>query len=462
MHQMKIKFIIVVAALMQISQMYSNVVLPAIFADNMVLQRNADVAIWGWAKPGETVKISSSWDVAEYSVTPNNRGFWKTTILTNEKKGSQELVIEGYNKITLKNILLGEVWLISGQSNMEWSAAAGIENGERAIQNSKNDSIRFFTVNHKTARFPQDDLNGSWVGSKPETMKNFSAVAYFFAQKLNKELQVPVGLIGSTWGGTPAETWVPKHAIERDSILVKAAGLLPETEWGPKEPGSIYNAMIHPLMNFKIAGVLWYQGESNTVNSQYYEKMFTTLIESWRVQFNEIIPFYFAQIAPYKYETEFSGVQIRDAQRRALRLAKTGMVVTSDIGNINDIHPKNKKDVGIRFANLVMADKFKKEIKAYPPLIQKATSDKNKIILNFSNAELLHIDKNNKASQFEIAGADKVFQPVDFKIKDNQIFLKKGKLEHPLFVRYSWANSSIPNIFNGTGLPTSSFTIKIE
>ncbi|MEZ7494339.1 sialate O-acetylesterase [Leeuwenhoekiella aequorea] len=441
---------------------YSNVSLPALFADNMVLQRNADVIFWGWAKPGEEIEISVSWSDEKFKVKPTNNGFWQSVIPTNEKSGSQTIRIKGYNEVVLKNVLLGEVWLISGQSNMEWSAGAGIEGGEEAIENSKNNNIRFFTVNHRTAEFPQNDLRGNWEESTPETMKNFSAVAFFFAQKLSKELDVPVGLVNATWGGTPAEPWIPAQIIQNDSVLSKAADLLPETEWGPSKPGLIYNAMVNPLKPFKFSGILWYQGESNTPNADSYEAIFSALITSWRAEFKEELPFYFAQIAPFSYETEFSGVKVRDAQRKTLKLPHTAMVVTGDIGNINNIHPKNKKEVGIRFANLVLADKFKKEIKAYAPLIQKATVDKNKIILNFSNAERLQIDKNNKASQFEIAGANKAFQPVDFKIKDNQIFLKKGKLEHPLFVRYSWTNSCVPNIFNTAGLPTSSFTIKIE
>lgn len=177
---------------------YSNVSLPALFADNMVLQRNADVNFWGWAKPGEEIEISISWSDEKFKVKPTNNGFWQSVIPTNEKSGSQTIRIKGYNEVVLKNVLLGEVWLISGQSNMEWSAGAGIEGGEEAIENSRNNNIRFFTVYHRTAEFPQNDLRGNWEESTPETMKNFSAVAYFFAQKLSKELDVPVGLVNAT------------------------------------------------------------------------------------------------------------------------------------------------------------------------------------------------------------------------------------------------------------------------
>ncbi|WP_295178106.1 sialate O-acetylesterase [uncultured Christiangramia sp.] len=441
---------------------YSNVSLPAIFGDNMVLQRNAEVKIWGWAKPGEEIQISVSWSQENFKVKPDSNGNWQALIPTNEERGSQTISIKGYTEVILKNVLMGEVWLISGQSNMEWTAGAGIEGGEEAIKNSENSNIRFFTVNHRTAQYPQNDLRGEWSESSPETMKNFSAVAYFFAQKLSKELDVPVGLVNATWGGTPAEPWMPISTIKNDSTLTKAADLLPETEWGPSKPGLIYNAMVNPFKQFKFSGILWYQGESNTANADYYEEVFSALIKSWRAQFQDELPFYFAQIAPFNYETEFSGVKIRDAQRKALKLPHTGMVMTGDIGNIDDIHPKNKKEVGIRFANLVLADKFKKEVKAYAPIIEKAVIQKNNIILSFNHSEGLQVNTHNKASQFEIAGEDKEFHPVDFRIKDEQIVLKKGKLKDPVFVRYSWTNTGIPNISNDAGLPSSSFTIEIE
>ncbi|WP_026914920.1 sialate O-acetylesterase [Christiangramia portivictoriae] len=441
---------------------YSNVSLPAIFGDNMVLQRNAEVNIWGWAKPGEEIQISVSWSQENFKVKPDSNGNWQALIPTNEERGSQTISIKGYTEVILKNVLLGEVWLISGQSNMEWTAGAGIEGGEEAIKNSENRNIRFFTVNHRTTEFPQNDLRGEWSESSPETMINFSAVAYFFAQKLSKELDVPVGLVNATWGGTPAEPWMPSSTIKNDRTLTKAAELLPKTEWGPSKPGLIYNAMIHPLKNFKFSGILWYQGESNTPNADYYEEIFSALIQSWRVEFQEELPFYFAQIAPYYYETEFTGVKIRDAQRRTLKLPKTGMVMTSDIGNINDIHPKNKKDVGVRFANLVLAEQFIKDIKAKAPLIQKAILENDKIILIFSNSEGLYLDKNSKTRQFEIAGSNKEFEPAKFEIKDDRIILSNRKLENPVYVRYSWGNTSISNIFNGAKLPASSFYIKIE
>ncbi|WP_159039867.1 sialate O-acetylesterase [Christiangramia fulva] len=439
---------------------FSNISLPKIFGDNMVLQRNTEVSLWGWAKPGENIKIKLSWNSDNFETMPDNSGFWKIMVPTSDAKGSQTIEIHGYNTVKLENVLLGEVWLVSGQSNMEWSSGAGIDGGEEAIKNAENDQIRFFTVNHRTAGCPQNDLDGQWVSSTPETMKNFSAIGYFFAQKMNEELNVPVGLVNATWGGTPAEPWIPAKMIKKDSILNKAAAMLPDTQWGPNKPGSIYNAMIAPFTSYTLSGILWYQGESNTPNADYYHEIFTTLIKSWRETFGKDLPFYFAQIAPFSYETAYSGVKIRDAQRRALELEKTGMIMTSDIGNTENIHPKNKKEAGYRFARLVLADKFGKKLPAYAPQFSNASLEGKKVIISFNHAGGLYVS-NDKKTQFEIAGENRDFQPATFRIKGDNIILN-SPVKKPMYIRFSWRNTSTSNIFNNAGLPLSSFSEKLE
>lgn len=441
------------------SDCFPNVSLPSIFSDNMVLQRNSEVKIWGWAKPGEEVKIKLSWSNTTLITKGDKNAYWEEIIKTPDLRGSQEIKITGYNQIVLQNILLGEVWLVSGQSNMEWSAAAGIDNAEEAIAGAENSEIRFFQVSHRTAGNQQQDFDGSWVPSTPETMKNFSAVAYFFGRKLNQELGVPIGLINSSWGGTPAEVWMPEEVIKNSTELSKAASLLPENEWGPNKTGSLYNAMIAPLIPYKIAGVLWYQGESNTPNAAYYDVIFSTLINSWRNNWEEEFPFLFAQIAPYNYGEGDAGVRIRDAQRRVLNLPKTGMVMTSDIGNINDIHPRNKKDVGLRFANIAMADVYGKNIKANPPLFDKIEINGSKVVVYFKNSEGLKIDKNDTVSQFEIANGDGKFYPAKAEIKNGELLiLRSNKVKEPVYVRFSWGNTATSNLYNSANLPASSFT----
>ena len=440
----------------------AEVSLPAVFSNNMVLQRNAEVKIWGWAKPGEEIKIRTSWGEEVLSTKADKNAVWEIIINTPDIRGPQKITITGYNEIQIDNVLLGEVWLVSGQSNMEWTAAAGIDNAEAAIAGADHPDIRFFQVRLRTANDPQQDLEGSWEPSTPQSMKYFSAVAYFFGEKLKQELDVPVGLINSSWGGTPAEVWMPKDIFTKDEKLQEAASLLPNEQWGPNLPGMIYNAMIAPLIPYKLAGILWYQGESNTGNADHYEHIFSSLIDSWRGKWNSELPFYYAQIAPYDYGDNFSGVKVREAQRRVLKLPKTGMVMTSDIGNIEDIHPRNKKDVGLRFANLALKEVYGKETPAYFPLFERVEIKGNKLLVYFENAEELILDKQNPVSQFEVAGKDGNFQPVGMKIKRNYVELDVKKIDLPAQIRYSWKNTATSNLFNEAGLPASSFLEKIE
>jgi sialate O-acetylesterase len=459
---MRILILLIAIFFMAPVDAFSNISLPSVFSDNMVLQRNSDVKIWGWAKPGEVVKISTTWGNDTLQTRVGKNGKWEIMLPTPDIRGPQQVSITGYNTVVLKNMLLGEVWLVSGQSNMEWTAAAGIYNAEAAIADAENDQIRFFTVLNRTASCPQQDLDGSWVASTPETMKHFSAIAYFFGKKINKELGVPVGLINSSWGGTPAEVWMPSEVIENCKELTEAAKMLPKTEWGPRDPGLLYNAMIAPLVPFELAGVLWYQGESNTDNADHYEQIFSELINSWRQKWHKELPFFYAQIAPYGYGDNFWGVKVRDAQRRVLKMPKTGMVMTSDIGDIKDIHPRNKEDVGLRFAALALSDVYGREIAAHAPLVSEIKKNKNKLKITFSNAEKLSLNKENPASQFEVAGKDGNFKPVKFSIKNNTIELNVREIKDPVEVRYSWRNTGTSNIFNEAGLPASSFAEEIE
>jgi len=296
----------------------------------MVLQRNSDVTFWGWAKPGEPIVIKTSWNGNESSTKADNQGTWKIVVKTPDAGGPYSVQIKGYNEINFKNILIGEVWLCSGQSNMEWSASAGLVNKDEEIAKANYPNVRFFSVYHSSARTPQNHCTGEWTECTPATMRDFSAIAYFFGQKLYEELGVPVGLINSSWGGTPAEAWMPEEVIHKDFFLLEAAGLQKPVPWGPVESGRLYNSMIAPLVPFKIAGALWYQGEANTINFYAYQELLTALIKSWRDKFGADFPFYFAQIAPYKYGRPFEGVEVREEQRKTLEVPNTGMVILSD------------------------------------------------------------------------------------------------------------------------------------
>lgn len=438
----------------------ANVTLPNIFGDNMVLQRNSEVKIWGWANPKEEIKLVSSWNNQEYKAVTNNQAKWELKIKTPEAGGPFTISIKGYNEVILKNILIGEVWLCSGQSNMEMSASWGIDNGDEEVKNAANPNIRFFTVSKSTALNPQNNVLGSWVESTPETMKYFSAVGYFFAKRLREDLKnVPIGLISSNWGGTPAEIWMPEEVFQNDPVVLENAKKLNEQEYGPHQPGRAYNAMISPITGFKIAGTLWYQGESN-VGSLVYDKTLSALITSWRKAWNDDFPFYFVQIAPYKTGTNnFSNVTVRNSQRKILKeIPKTGMVLTSDISDTIDIHPKNKKSVGIRLANLALAEVYKTNSNwVNGPLFKDIKIEKNKVIVSFDYADGLYF-KDKKSNQFEVAGADGVFFPAEASIKNNQVILTSKKLVNPAKVRFAWGNTIQSDLFNKANLPASCFT----
>ncbi len=437
----------------------ANVTLPNIFSDNMVLQRNSEVTIWGFANPQEEVVITPSWNNETYKIKASNQAKWELNIPTPKEGGPYTISIKGYNEIVLKNILIGEVWICSGQSNMEMNASWGIENGDEAVKNAVNPNIRFFLVPKLTATTPQNNISGTWTECSPETMKYFSAVGYFFGKRLQEELKnVPIGLISSNWGGTPAEIWMPEEVIQNDAVLLEAAKTRKEESYGPNQPGRAFNAMIYPLAKFKIAGTLWYQGESN-VGSAVYDKTLSALITSWRKLWNYDFPFYFVQIAPYKYgEDHFGGAIIRDAQRKVLQeVPNTGMIVTSDISPIDDIHPKDKKSVGIRLANLALANTYKTNTTLVNgPLYKAITVEKNKITVAFDYADGLYF-KDKKADLFEVAGSDNVFYKAAAVIKNNAVIVQSDKVKAPVKVRYAWKNTDQGTLFNKANLPASSF-----
>ena len=436
----------------------ANITLPNIFSDNMVLQRNAEVKIWGWATPNEEIKITPSWDNKAYQVKANSQAYWEIKITTSKEGGPFTIDLKGDNEIVLENILLGEVWLCSGQSNMEMSASWGIDNGEEEVKNAINENIRFFSVPKLSATAPQNNVSGTWTTCTPETMKNFSAVGYFFAKRVQEELKnIPIGLISSNWGGTSAEVWMSEEVFAKNPELLKATANYKPNEYCPIEPSRTFNAMIHPLVGFKITGTLWYQGESN-VGSTIYNKTFAALITSWRSLWEEDFPFYFVQIAPYQYgEDHFGGAEVRDFQRRTLALPKTAMVVTSDISPIDDIHPKDKKTVGVRLANLALANHYKtNDNLVNGPLFDTITTNKNKIVVNFNYNDGLYF-KDKRGNQFEVAGADNVFYPAKAVIKNNEVILTSEKVKNPLRVRFAWSNTAQAQLFNKANLPASSF-----
>lgn len=424
----------------------------------MVLQQKSNITIWGWSEPGEKITIRVGWDTAKYLATGSSGAKWKVEVATPAGGGPYTISIEGNNKLLLEDVLVGEVWVCSGQSNMEMSVNWGLPYQDE-VSRATNTKIRFFHIPRTTSQYPQEDVKAKWVVCTPDEMKNFSAAGYFFGKNLQENLQVPVGLINSSWGGTPAETWTPRQLVEGDSILKNASASLKTSNGWPIEPGLAYNAMIYPITNFSIAGTIWYQGESNVGTASTYTSLFTTMINSWRKAWQKEFPFYFVQIAPFAgYGDNSSSAFLREAQTKSLSVANTGMVLTADlVDNINDIHPKMKKEVGERLANLALAETYGKQNAAYKiPTYKNIQVQKNKIKVWFNNADTGLISKG-ALTEFFIAGKDQKFVPAEAKIEGNSIVVWNKNIEKPVAVRYGFRNAAVLNLYNKEGVPVNLF-----
>ena len=434
---------------------------PSMLSDNMVLQQKSDVIIWGWTThTSEKITVIGSWGNTEVT-TEAYQGVWSVSLPTPVAGGPYSVSIEGHEKLLIQNVLIGEVWVASGQSNMEWTPTQGLMNVEEEIKKANYPNIRFFKVDRHIAKSPQENTPGKWVECSPETMKYFSSIAYFFARNIQDELSVPMGMVSSNWGGTPIETWIPAELINENEELKKAATKIEVKPWWPNDPGLAFNAMIHPLLKFEIAGCIWYQGESNRQNPNSYYKSFPLLIKSWRNRWQKDFSFYYAQIAPFKYgEMEaIDAAIVRDAQLvTMLNVPKTGMAVTNDIGNLENIHPINKQEVGRRLALWALAKDYGLEkLEHSGPIYKTMEIKKNKIILSFDHAKNGLVKKGKHLTNFTIAGADKIFQKAKAKIVDNTIVVSAKNVKDPVAVRFAFTDTAEPNLYNTEGLPASAF-----
>ena len=440
--------------------------LPSILSNGMVLQQNDSVNVWGWSGPGEKVYVSTSWDSRTDSTTVTHGATWKLKIKTPAAGGPYSISIKGRNTIQLENVLIGEVWVCSGQSNMEMNYNWGIKTMAADVANAYNSKIRFFQIAKSTAAYPQDEVKGEWVVCDSNTLKSFSAAGYYFGKQLNQQLNVPVGLINTSWGGTPAEVWTPKESIENNAVLKSAAAKLESYAWWPSEPGATFNAMVAPVTNYNIAGSIWYQGEGNTTNNATYEQLFTTMIDSWRKAWKKEFPFYYVQIAPFKYGNNNIGALIQEQQTKTMSHANVGMVVTTDIiDTITDIHPKKKKEVGLRLANWALAETYHVPNVVYKsPVFKSAAIQKGKMELSFDNAPGGLMSKEKLVSGFYISAATENWVPAEAKIENGKITIWSKQVKEPVYVRYGFGNTVIGNVFSAEGLPvvpfrTDNFTV---
>jgi sialate O-acetylesterase len=433
--------------------------LPHVLSSNMVLQQHSQVNLWGWCEPGEPIKVVTSWDDRVDSVLGTRDGRWKITLPTPGAGGPFTITLKGGNTIILENILIGEVWVCSGQSNMEMCANWGLPDVKAELPSCYNSNIRFFHVPRTTSGNPQDDCPGKWTACDSNELKAFSAVGYFFGKKLNGELNVPIGLIECAWGGTPAETWTPAAAVTGDPELKTAAEKLQPANGWPYLPGFCYNAMIAPIAPFSIAGAIWYQGEGNTANGDTYSKLLTAMIAAWRSAWNSPLPFYFVQIAPFTYGSPNQGAIIREQQARTMSLERTGMVVISDlVSDTTDIHPKNKHDVGLRLANWALAETYHHSGIIYKnPAYKNMEKKGDKLTITVDNAPTGLMLKGSEAKEWVAAGADHIFHPAKVMIDGNRLIVSAPGVKDPIAVRYQFDNAGIGNIFSKEGLPLAPF-----
>jgi len=435
--------------------------LPALFDDHMVIQQQSPVPIWGWAHSSQNITINVSWDTTTIKTKADNTTFWASTLYTPAAGGPHTITIKAGGEVrTLTDVMSGEVWLCSGQSNMEWAMNASGD-GKGIINEVNDPNIRLFHIPKSAASDLQVRGEGDWQVCDKNSVAYFSAVAYFFGKKLNQELNVPIGLINASWGGTPAETWLPEKVVNANPLLAKSAEKqIDDRPWCPSKPGVVFNSMIYPIVPFRLAGALWYQGESNTAAPATYKLLMENLITEWRKQFLSDFPFYYVQIAPYGgYGDIEKGTLIREQEVKMLEIPKTGMVVISDhVDNVKDIHPQYKKPVGERLANLALADTYgKKGIVYQSPLYKSMKSEKGKIRISFDHVPSGLISKGGEPTEFMIAGDDQKFYPAKAKIEGGNVIVSAKEVKNPVAVRFGWKNESIPNLFSKEGLPVSCF-----
>ncbi|MET4080233.1 sialate O-acetylesterase [Pedobacter sp. UYP30] len=627
---------------------FAKVKLPSVFADNMVLQQKTNAAIWGWAEKGKVITVTTSWNKKKYNVTTGANGDWKVAVATPSYGGPYQISISDGEVTNLKNVLIGDVWICSGQSNMEMplDGWVSVKNYEEEVKNANYPKIRLLQAEHETSYVPLDDakLNngGGWQECSPKSAKGFSAAAYFFAREIFKQTGIPIGLIHTSWGGTVAEAWTSASALKSMPDFAKALKTISDKENGKVEPYSeklkawnaevmkadqgfsngeaiwtkadfddsnwktiktpglwegddlknfdgvvwtrkeinlpagmtgkdlelnlgtiddddvtyvngvkvgetvgvanvrkykvpanlfkagknvitvrvfdtgggggfygdsnllklnmvggdsialagdwkykigfdlakvkprpqadndpnqvtvLYNAMIHPFLNYTIKGALWYQGESNADRAKQYRTLFPLMITNWRAKFKQgNFPFYFVQLANFmekqKEPGESNWAELRDAQLNTLKLPHTGMATIIDIGEADNIHPKNKQEVGRRLALIALHNEYKKDIEYSGPMLTSSKIEGKNMVLNFSHAKGLQAKGDTKLKGFAIAGVDKVWHWADATIKGNAVMLSASDVPQPKFARYDWADNPDGNLYNSSDLPASPF-----
>lgn len=464
----------------------SDLKLSSLFKNNMVIQRETDAAIWGKATAGASVTIKPSWESGSYETKADEAGKWKTSIKTPKAGGPFTIDITSDNdKVMLKNVMSGEVWICSGQSNMQWTmVASGKNRYSKEMKAADYPNIRYCAVSRTIALEEQDEVPASWIVCDPQTVKQFSSVAFFFGEKLHNETNIPIGLISTNWGGSSAQTWVSKDTLQKGypefnryldeylpviekhganiTKLIKNKKHTKLKRFNHRSPSILYNGMIKPLIPFSFRGVIWYQGESNIAEPEQYTRLFPSLIENWRSEWGlGDFPFYYVQIAPFSYKSKpnTTAALLREAQLKTLSVPNTGMAVTMDIGNATNIHPVQKKPVGHRLARIALArDYGQTSLVDSGPIYTTHSIENGNITLSFDlDGSSLAVPESGELTHFTIAGEDKNFTAATATIQGNHIIVSSSEVSQPIAVRFAWGNADAPNLKNTEGLPASSF-----
>lgn len=443
-----------------------------IFSSDMVLQRDQNIVIWGWADKRERVSITFNQQTKKTRADAS--GKWKLVFPPMPAGGPYDMKVQGKNVVNFRNILIGDLWVCSGQSNMGMSVKNS-SNAEKEIAEANFPSIRLMSVPRNMPVKPVDDIqNASWKVCSPETIPGFSAVAYFFGRNVYNEIDAPIGLIHTSWGGTNVEAWTSMDYLTKVDKYRNYPSTLEETmakleegkEVHPnKVHTSLYNGMIHPIIDLPVKGVIWYQGESNGYEGILYRTLFPNMIKNWRDKWNQPnLPFLFVQLANYKEAPEepadSNWGKLREAQLMTLAVPNTAMTVAIDVGDAKDIHPKDKQTVGYRLSRNALKLVYGKPVADSGPIYTSLQTEGDRIILNFKHVEggLVAKDKYGYLKSFAIAGKDKKFYWAKAMIKDDQVVVYSDKVDNPVAVRYAWAeNPGDANLYNTEGLPASPF-----
>lgn len=437
----------------------ADVVLPSILASDMVLQQETDVALWGWADPSEKITITSSWNATPISITCAEDATWKICLRTPKAGGPYSIRIKGRNTLLLTNILIGEVWICSGQSNMGLNAAGGVKDAQAELPHAFNPNIRLFKMDKRSAKDPQNDVPGAWRTCDSVSMGQFSSVGYFFGKKVQAMLQMPIGLIDMSWGATKIESWMPESLVMLYPELRHSVQTMIKTQWAPAKAGWLFNGMVSPITSFAIAGVIWYQGESNRHYPPAYYQLMHLLVESWRGLWQQDFSFYYVQLAPYRYGGNYETALLRENQTKAMDMPKSGMIVTTDlVDNLVDIHPAYKKEVGNRLASWALAEQYGRSVGEYKsPQYRSMQVNGNLIRVTFDHTPNGLIMKGNELTEFEIAGQDQVFVKAQARINGPTVEVWSEHINKPVAVRFAFRDAPEPNLFSKEGLPVIPF-----